>query len=85
MRRAADRAAALAALPAVDLVCVLDEESPLAMIMALKPDLLVKGSDHAEADIVGADKMPGLGRNSSACGTASDFRAWQWQGSFQRR
>ncbi|MCB8879036.1 bifunctional heptose 7-phosphate kinase/heptose 1-phosphate adenyltransferase [Acidisoma cellulosilytica] len=60
-RRAADRAMALAAQPAVDLVCVLEEESPLAMILALKPDLLVKGSSHAEADIIGADRLGAWG------------------------
>lgn len=61
LRSAADRAADLAALPAVDLVCVLEEESPLTMIMALKPDLLVKGSNHAAADIVGADRVAAWG------------------------
>jgi D-beta-D-heptose 7-phosphate kinase/D-beta-D-heptose 1-phosphate adenosyltransferase len=61
IRKAADRAMDLAAQPAVDLVCVLEEESPLTMIMALKPDLLAKGSSHAEADIVGADKVVAWG------------------------
>ncbi|HTI02950.1 MAG TPA: PfkB family carbohydrate kinase [Acidisoma sp.] len=60
-RAAADRAADLAALPAVDLVCVIEEESPIDMILALRPDLLVKGSDHVEAEIIGADKVTGWG------------------------
>ncbi|GAB0119408.1 PfkB family carbohydrate kinase [Acidisoma sp. 7E03] len=60
-RPAAERAAALAALPAVDLVCILEEPSPLDMILALRPDLLVKGADHAPGDIVGADKVTGWG------------------------
>jgi D-beta-D-heptose 7-phosphate kinase/D-beta-D-heptose 1-phosphate adenosyltransferase len=61
IRPEADRAADLAALPAVDLVCILEEESPLGTIAALRPDLLVKGSDHAVADIVGADMVAGWG------------------------
>jgi D-beta-D-heptose 7-phosphate kinase / D-beta-D-heptose 1-phosphate adenosyltransferase len=61
IRPSAERAADLAALSAVDLVCVLEEDSPLGMIAALKPDLLVKGSDHAVADIVGADMVTGWG------------------------
>lgn len=60
-RPAAERAADVAAQPAVDLVCVLDDESPLDMILALRPDLLVKGSDHKAADIVGADRVVGWG------------------------
>ncbi|MBW4023796.1 MAG: bifunctional heptose 7-phosphate kinase/heptose 1-phosphate adenyltransferase [Proteobacteria bacterium] len=61
MRPEGDRAADLAALSAVDLVCVLEEDSPLSLIAALRPDLLVKGSDHAAADIVGADMVTGWG------------------------
>jgi D-beta-D-heptose 7-phosphate kinase/D-beta-D-heptose 1-phosphate adenosyltransferase len=61
MRPEADRAADLAALSAVDLVCILEEESPLSMIAALRPDILVKGSDHAVADIVGADMVASWG------------------------
>jgi D-beta-D-heptose 7-phosphate kinase / D-beta-D-heptose 1-phosphate adenosyltransferase len=51
----ATRAAVLAALADVDLVTVFDEDTPLALIEALAPDLLVKGEDYAETDIVGAD------------------------------
>jgi len=61
MRPEADRAADLAALSAVDLVCILEEESPLGMIAGLRPDLLVKGSDHAAADIVGAEMVASWG------------------------
>jgi D-beta-D-heptose 7-phosphate kinase/D-beta-D-heptose 1-phosphate adenosyltransferase len=61
MRPETDRAADLAALSAVDLVCILEEESPLGMIAALRPDLLVKGSDHAAADIIGADMVASWG------------------------
>ncbi|WP_284947148.1 bifunctional heptose 7-phosphate kinase/heptose 1-phosphate adenyltransferase [Acidisoma cladoniae] len=61
IRPEADRAADLASLSSVDLVCVFDEDTPLTTIAALHPDLLVKGSDHAVADIVGADMVEGWG------------------------
>ena len=57
----AARAAVLAGLPAVDLVCLLDDDSPLDLLEALRPDLLVKGSDHALAGLAGADRVQGWG------------------------
>lgn len=48
-----DRAAVLAALESVDFVTIFDEDTPARVISALKPDILVKGSDYALADIVG--------------------------------
>lgn len=41
-----DRAALLAALASVSLVTWFDEDTPLALIAALKPDILVKGGDY---------------------------------------
>ncbi|GAB3930663.1 D-glycero-beta-D-manno-heptose 1-phosphate adenylyltransferase [Larkinella terrae] len=49
------RARLMAALAFVDAVTLFDEETPLELIQALKPDILVKGDDYAVADIVGAD------------------------------
>jgi D-beta-D-heptose 7-phosphate kinase / D-beta-D-heptose 1-phosphate adenosyltransferase len=49
------RARVLAALAAVDAVVVFDEDTPLALITALQPDLLVKGGDYSPETIVGAD------------------------------
>jgi D-beta-D-heptose 7-phosphate kinase/D-beta-D-heptose 1-phosphate adenosyltransferase len=43
----AARAAVLASLASVDLVCVFDDDTPEALIAALRPDLLVKGADDA--------------------------------------
>jgi bifunctional ADP-heptose synthase (sugar kinase/adenylyltransferase) len=43
----------LAALVMVDGVTVFGEDTPLALIKAVQPDLLVKGGDWAPADIVG--------------------------------
>ncbi|RRB04188.1 D-glycero-beta-D-manno-heptose 1-phosphate adenylyltransferase [Larkinella rosea] len=49
------RARLMAALAFVDAVTLFDEETPLELIQALKPDILVKGDDYAIANIVGAD------------------------------
>jgi D-beta-D-heptose 7-phosphate kinase/D-beta-D-heptose 1-phosphate adenosyltransferase len=49
-----DRAVVLAALEAVDRVVIFDEDTPLEAIRALEPDVLVKGSEYAREEIVGA-------------------------------
>jgi D-beta-D-heptose 7-phosphate kinase/D-beta-D-heptose 1-phosphate adenosyltransferase len=49
------RAEMLAALENVDSVIVFDQETPLHAIEVLLPDVLVKGGDWKEEDIVGAD------------------------------
>ena len=41
-----DRAALIAALESVSLVTFFDEDTPLELITALKPDILVKGGDY---------------------------------------
>ncbi len=48
-----DRAYILAALEAVDFVVVFDEDTPLNLIKAIKPDVLVKGSDYEGKEIIG--------------------------------
>jgi D-beta-D-heptose 7-phosphate kinase/D-beta-D-heptose 1-phosphate adenosyltransferase len=48
-----DRARLLAALAAVDAVILFDEDTPLNLIKAIKPDILAKGSDYTEAEVVG--------------------------------
>jgi len=55
------RAAVLASLAAVDLVVVFAEDTPLALIQAIKPDVLVKGADYAHAEVVGAAEVEALG------------------------
>ncbi len=50
-----DRAAVLQALRSVDAVVGFDEDTPLELIRAVAPDVLVKGGDYAEKDIIGAD------------------------------
>lgn len=49
------RARVLAALQFVDLVVFFNEDTPLNLITALQPDILVKGSDYLAENIVGAD------------------------------
>ncbi len=56
-----DRAAVLAGLAAVDMVVVFDEDDPLALIVALGPDVLVKGADWAEEDIIGGPEVKARG------------------------
>lgn len=50
-----DRATLLASLRATDAVAVFDTETPLELITALIPDVLVKGGDYSRETIVGAD------------------------------
>jgi rfaE bifunctional protein nucleotidyltransferase chain/domain len=49
-----DRMAVLAALAAVDLVVPFDEPTPRALIVACRPDVLVKGGDYDAASTAGA-------------------------------
>jgi rfaE bifunctional protein nucleotidyltransferase chain/domain len=57
----AERAEVLLALGCVDRVVVYDDDTPRETIRALLPDVLVKGADWAEADIVGRDEVVGAG------------------------
>ena len=52
-----DRAVMLAALRAVALVVPFSEDTPLKLIIALMPDILVKGGDYQADDIVGAAEV----------------------------
>lgn len=57
----AARAAVMASLAPVDLVVIFSEDTPLELIQALRPDVLVKGADYAKAQVVGADVVEGYG------------------------
>lgn len=50
-----DRARVLGALRCVDHVIIFDDDTPLAVITALIPDVLVKGGDYTRDTVVGAD------------------------------
>jgi rfaE bifunctional protein nucleotidyltransferase chain/domain len=56
-----ERAEALLALECVDRVVIYDEPTPAALIEALLPDVLVKGADWAEDEIVGRATVTGRG------------------------
>jgi D-beta-D-heptose 7-phosphate kinase/D-beta-D-heptose 1-phosphate adenosyltransferase len=55
------RATVMASLSPVDLVVLFDEDTPLDLIEALRPDVLVKGADYSIAEVVGADLVQGWG------------------------
>jgi len=57
----AERVEILEALACVDAVVVFDEETPLALITAIQPDVLVKGADWAADAIVGRDIVEARG------------------------
>jgi D-beta-D-heptose 7-phosphate kinase/D-beta-D-heptose 1-phosphate adenosyltransferase len=57
----AARAAVLASLASVDLVVLFEADTPLALLEALKPDVLVKGADYTRDTVVGADLVEGYG------------------------
>jgi D-beta-D-heptose 7-phosphate kinase/D-beta-D-heptose 1-phosphate adenosyltransferase len=55
------RAEVLAALEAVDLVVVFEEDTPLELIKEVKPAVLVKGSDYRIEDVVGRELVESAG------------------------
>lgn len=55
------RARVVAALAAVDCVVLFDEPTPLRLIEALRPDVLVKGGDYRPDQVVGAEQVRALG------------------------
>lgn len=57
----ADRLAVIAALGDVDLVTWFEEDTPLALILAVRPDVLVKGGDWATEAIVGGREVQSWG------------------------
>jgi len=52
-----DRAFVLSCLRPVDVVTLFDEDTPLELITKLQPDVLVKGADYQESEIVGAKEV----------------------------
>jgi D-beta-D-heptose 7-phosphate kinase/D-beta-D-heptose 1-phosphate adenosyltransferase len=57
----AARARVLAGFASVDCVVLFDGDTPVDLIHALAPDVLVKGADYARAGIVGADWVEARG------------------------
>ena len=57
----ADRALALASLHFVDAVVVFEAETPLELIKAIKPQILVKGGDYTLYTVVGTKEVESYG------------------------
>ncbi len=57
----AARAAVMNGLKGVDLVVAFEEDTPLALIEALKPDVLIKGADYREDQVVGGELVKSWG------------------------
>jgi rfaE bifunctional protein nucleotidyltransferase chain/domain len=55
------RAAVLAALESVDYVAVFHEDTPIKLIQALRPDVLIKGADWKGKPVVGGDVVKTYG------------------------
>ena len=55
------RADVLAALEAVDLVVVFEEDTPLELIRQVRPAVLVKGGDYTRTEVVGHDVVEAYG------------------------
>ncbi len=56
-----DRMAVAAALGCVDVVTSFSDDTPLALIVAMRPDVLVKGGDWGLEDIVGGAEVRSWG------------------------
>jgi D-beta-D-heptose 7-phosphate kinase/D-beta-D-heptose 1-phosphate adenosyltransferase len=61
LMREDDRARVLAALASVDAVVLFDQDTPLDLILTLRPDVLAKGADYREEDVVGAAEVKSWG------------------------
>jgi D-beta-D-heptose 7-phosphate kinase/D-beta-D-heptose 1-phosphate adenosyltransferase len=57
----AARSQVLAALQAVDFVCVFNDATPLTLIHAIRPDVLIKGADYRKDEVVGASFVESYG------------------------
>jgi D-beta-D-heptose 7-phosphate kinase/D-beta-D-heptose 1-phosphate adenosyltransferase len=61
LQNQAARATVMASVGVVDLVTIFTEETPVRAIEAIQPDVLVKGADYAESQVVGGDLVRGRG------------------------
>jgi len=61
VRTLAERSYVVAALGMVDAVVAFDEDTPLNLILHLRPDILVKGGDYTVDTVVGAREVRGWG------------------------
>jgi D-beta-D-heptose 7-phosphate kinase/D-beta-D-heptose 1-phosphate adenosyltransferase len=57
VQSAGARAMVLSSLKAVDAVVIFEDDTPLPLITALEPDVLVKGADYTVQTVVGAEEV----------------------------
>jgi len=55
------RAEVLAGLESVDYITIFDEPDPLYLIQTIEPDVLIKGADWEEAEIIGSEVVKSYG------------------------
>lgn len=68
-----ERARVMAALAAVDMVVLFDEETPIELIRGLKPDVLVKGGDYSVETVVGHEIVLAAGGRVEIVPTVEGF------------
>ena len=68
-----DRARVLAALAAVDAVVIFSEPTPLELILAVQPDVIVKGGDYSPDTVVGAREVASWGGQVRIVPTVEGF------------
>lgn len=68
-----ERARVLAALGAVDAVVIFGEPTPLDLILALKPDLIVKGGNYREDSVLGAKEVRSWGGKVAVVPTVEGY------------
>ena len=61
------RAYMLSLYPFVDLIVLFDEDTPLNLIEAIRPDVLVKGGDYTPETVVGRDCVESYGGRVAIC------------------
>jgi D-beta-D-heptose 7-phosphate kinase/D-beta-D-heptose 1-phosphate adenosyltransferase len=67
------RARVMSALAAVDAVALFDEDTPLELIRAIKPDVLVKGGDYEVETVVGHEDVIAAGGRVEIIPTVEGF------------
>jgi D-beta-D-heptose 7-phosphate kinase/D-beta-D-heptose 1-phosphate adenosyltransferase len=68
-----ERVRVMAALAAVDAVVLFDEDTPLELIRALRPDVLVKGGDYTVETVVGHEEVIAAGGRVEIVPTVEGF------------
>jgi D-glycero-beta-D-manno-heptose 1-phosphate adenylyltransferase len=67
-----DRLAVVAALESVSMVVAFDEDTPLELVLACRPDVIVKGGDYTVESTVGAAEVIGWGGRFAAIPYVAD-------------